>query len=74
MPDKPRWEKSTKRFFRKNTGEYNAVIFGATPPITMWAWGVYSTKRSDVGITHSLAGAKFEADSIIAKLGVSDAG
>lgn len=65
-----RWRKTGSRFFRRDSasGLYNAMIFGAPLPMAMWAWGVWSSKRSDEGIEYSLARARTKANAVIDEL------
>lgn len=65
-----RWHKRGNRCFRRDSasGLFNAVIFGAPAPQHMWAWGVWSSKRSDEGIEYSLARARVKASAVIAEL------
>jgi hypothetical protein len=62
------WRKKGKRYFVRNTGEYNAVIFGASLPRSIWAWAVWRLKSTDEGVEHSLASARLKANSVIERI------
>jgi len=64
------WRKSGDRCFRMDppSGLFNAIVFGASAQQQMWAWGVWSSKRSDEGIEFSLVRAMTKANAVIGEL------
>jgi hypothetical protein len=63
-----KWRKKGKRYFVRNTGEYNAVIFGAPLPHGIWAWAIWGCKSTDEGVEHSLASARLKANAVIERI------
>lgn len=64
------WRKSGNRCFRRDaaSGLFNAMIFGAPAPQQMWAWAVWSSKRTDEGVEFSLNSARTKANAVIDEL------
>lgn len=63
-----RWQKRGRRCLWRHCELFHAVIFGAPNPQQLWAWAVWSSRRTDEGVAHSLASARMKANVVIEHL------
>jgi hypothetical protein len=63
-----RWRKKGTRWFCRDTKLFNAIIFGATAPLQLWAWAVYSHGQRREGVEFSLSNARSRANIVIEEL------
>ena len=60
-----KWVKCGKRCLTAGNRMYQAVIFGAPAPKTMWAWAVWSKDRKVSGVEGSFKDARVNASAEI---------
>ena len=65
---KRQWKRAGPRTYRFDCDVANGMIFGSALPLNMWAYGVWSNKRSLEGIAASLASARLRANNEIDRL------
>lgn len=64
----PGWKRQGVRYMSKDSGNFNAMIFGAPAPFQLWAWAVYGHQFSAEGVEGSLNSARRKANAAIAKI------
>jgi hypothetical protein len=62
------WKQHAPRVYRKESKSFTAFVFGATAPMTMWAWVVWNSDGESAGVNFTLKKAKESADKVIAQL------
>ena len=66
-----RWKRSGRTYCFHGDG-VGAYIFGAEPPLQLWAWAVWGQYRGKEGIEHSLKNARAEANKWIEAVQLAD--
>lgn len=60
------WKQTSKRTYRCDAAEFNAVLFGATEPAQLWAWSIWWQGGQASAVQTKFADAKNQADKNIA--------